>query len=266
MNRTRNVRRRCREQYETYIRELHTAGLSIFEDAPPWQEVIGRGPFGEVHEAAVPHDHVLDRAGLLDNARSVSWVATLPDDERKAVLRRLDELLDGRPIRDPQPREHHVGGAHVSVRLAVTVVAALVLSPSAAALQGRVIEDSFASKGLQSRLSFAVYLPPAYDAGTTRYPVVYYLHGLPANAQAFTSFRYVANALELAHRQAIVVAPQGHTTVTPTRSTSTGRPGGNGRRRSQSSFRASSTTATARCLAGPRVRFSASPQAATAQP
>ena len=89
------------EQYETYIRELHTAGMSIFEDAPPWQEVIGRGPFGEVHEAAVPHDHVLDRAGLLDNARSVSWVATLPDDERKAVLLRLDELLTDGPFAIP---------------------------------------------------------------------------------------------------------------------------------------------------------------------
>ena len=89
------------EEYETYIRELHTAGMSIFEDAPPWQEVIGCGPFGEVHEAAVPHDHVLDREGLLDNARSVSWVATLPDDERKAVLLRLDELLTDGPFAIP---------------------------------------------------------------------------------------------------------------------------------------------------------------------
>ncbi len=102
-----------------------------------------------------------------------------------------------------------MGGAHVNVRVVVAVLAALVFAPSAWALQGRVIEDSFASKGLQSRLSFAVYLPPGYDAGTTRYPVVYYLHGLPADSHAFTSFRYVVNALELAHRQAIVVAPQG---------------------------------------------------------
>jgi enterochelin esterase-like enzyme len=94
--------------------------------------------------------------------------------------------------------------------LAVGVLAlALVLAPSAFALQGRIVEDSFASKGLQSRLSFAVYLPPGYDTVATRYPVIYYLHGLPANSHAFTSFRYVVNALELAHRQAIVVAPQG---------------------------------------------------------
>jgi S-formylglutathione hydrolase FrmB len=89
------------------------------------------------------------------------------------------------------------------------LVAAFVFAPSASALQGRIVEDSFASKGLESRLSFAVYLPSGYDATTTRYPVVYYLHGLPANSHAFTSFHYVVNALELAHRQAIVVAPQG---------------------------------------------------------
>jgi S-formylglutathione hydrolase FrmB len=95
------------------------------------------------------------------------------------------------------------------MRVAVAVLAALVLAPSASALQGRIVEDSFASKGLQGRLSFAVYLPPGYDTATTRYPVVYYLHGLPAGARAFTSFHYVVNALELAQRQAIVVAPQG---------------------------------------------------------
>jgi S-formylglutathione hydrolase FrmB len=95
------------------------------------------------------------------------------------------------------------------VRLVLSFLAALVLAPSAAALQGHVIEDSFASRGLQGRLSFAVYLPPGYDAKTTRYPVLYYLHGLPAGARAFTSFGYVVTALEAAHRQAIVVAAQG---------------------------------------------------------
>ena len=102
-----------------------------------------------------------------------------------------------------------MGSAHVRLRLELAVVVTLALAPSASALQGRVVEDSFASKGLQGRLSFAIYLPPGYDAGMTRYPVVYYLHGLPAGSRAFTSFHYVVNALELARRQAIVVAPQG---------------------------------------------------------
>jgi SAM-dependent methyltransferase len=89
------------EGYQAYIQELHDAGLSIFERAPPWQDVIARGPFGEVHEAAVPHVHLLDRAGVLDNARSVSWIATLPDDERDTVMQRLDELLTDGPFAIP---------------------------------------------------------------------------------------------------------------------------------------------------------------------
>jgi SAM-dependent methyltransferase len=60
---------------------------------PPFKDVIARGPFGDVHESGVPHDHVLDRAGLLDNARSVSWIASRDDEEREQVLHRLGELL-----------------------------------------------------------------------------------------------------------------------------------------------------------------------------
>jgi SAM-dependent methyltransferase len=62
-------------------------------ERPPFAEVIGRGPFGEVHESGVPHDHVLDRVGLLDNARSVSWIASRPPDDHERVMRRLGELL-----------------------------------------------------------------------------------------------------------------------------------------------------------------------------
>ena len=85
--------------------------------------------------------------------------------------------------------------------LAATLVA--LASP----LQGSVVEDSFASAA--GRLSFDVYLPPGYVGPSTRYPVVYYLHGLPAGPRAFTSFTYVPQALEAAGRRAIVVAPQG---------------------------------------------------------
>jgi S-formylglutathione hydrolase FrmB len=95
------------------------------------------------------------------------------------------------------------------VRLLLAAVAALVLAPPALALQGRVVEDSIPTRGLHGRLSFDVYLPPGYDGSTTRYPTVYYLHGLPAGPRAFTSFGYVASALDSTGRRAIVVAPQG---------------------------------------------------------
>jgi SAM-dependent methyltransferase len=79
------------QAFRAYLDELHAS--AAFHGQPPWREVIARGPFGEVQEAQVPHDHVLDRAGLLDNARSVSWIASRPDAEREAVLAKLASLL-----------------------------------------------------------------------------------------------------------------------------------------------------------------------------
>jgi len=74
-----------------YLGELR-AERSVLGETP-FAEVIGRGPFGEVHESSVAQDHVLDRAGLLDNARSVSWIASRPSDEQEQILRRLGELV-----------------------------------------------------------------------------------------------------------------------------------------------------------------------------
>jgi SAM-dependent methyltransferase len=79
------------EAFRAYLEELHAA--AAFHGQPPWREVLRRAPFGEVHEASVPHDHVLDREGVLDTARSVSWIASRPDEEREAVLAKLGSLL-----------------------------------------------------------------------------------------------------------------------------------------------------------------------------
>jgi SAM-dependent methyltransferase len=77
-----------------YLGELR-AERSVLDEDLSFAEVIGRGPFGEVHEASVPHDHVLDRDGLVANASSVSWIASRDEDEREAVLGRLASLLPG---------------------------------------------------------------------------------------------------------------------------------------------------------------------------
>jgi SAM-dependent methyltransferase len=87
------------DEYIAYLDELRAG--AAFNNAPPWQHVIARGPFGEVHESAVPHDHVLDRTGVLDNARTVSWIASRPDEERAAIMQRLDELLTDGPFAIP---------------------------------------------------------------------------------------------------------------------------------------------------------------------
>jgi len=100
-----------------------------------------------------------------------------------------------------------VGGVVVCLVLVVGNAAATPL------LAGSVVEGSFSSAA--GRLSYDVYLPPGYSASTLRYPVAYYLHGLPAGSTAYGRFVYVAKALESAGLTAIVVAPQGATQADP---------------------------------------------------
>ena len=59
-------------------------------------------------------------------------------------------------------------------------------------------------------LGYEVYLPDGYASQPARrYPVVYFLHGLPAGSQAFRSFGWLEDALDATGRQAILVVPQG---------------------------------------------------------
>jgi SAM-dependent methyltransferase len=79
-----------------FIREvkvLHDAAQRRWEDEPEWEDVLRDcGLFEDVHDRSfVTHDHVLDRAGILDNLRSVSWIASR--DDREDVVARLGALL-----------------------------------------------------------------------------------------------------------------------------------------------------------------------------
>jgi len=87
-------------------------------------------------------------------------------------------------------------------------IALEVGSSSGWSLRGTVEQESFDSKALDGRLQFAVYLPPGYSS-RRRYPVIYFLHGLPAAGGAFRAFGFVPSALEQSGLRAIVVAPQG---------------------------------------------------------
>ena len=102
----------------------------------------------------------------------------------------------------------------VAGTLLVGAAAAFGVAPTAGSMSrpvqsGMISESSFPSRALGLRLRFAVYLPPGYRDGTERYPVIYYLHGLPAAGNAFRTFGFVPAALEQHNLRAIVVAPQG---------------------------------------------------------
>ena len=44
-----------------------------------------------------------------------------------------------------------------------------------------VEHGAFLSKAMKTQVGYCVYRPPAYEAGTERYPVIYWLHGIGGN-------------------------------------------------------------------------------------
>jgi enterochelin esterase-like enzyme len=65
------------------------------------------------------------------------------------------------------------------------------------------------SSALRGRLHYLVALPPGYGTSGRRYPVIYFLHGLPATETAYQSLGWVEQALTATSRQAILVVAQG---------------------------------------------------------
>jgi enterochelin esterase-like enzyme len=93
--------------------------------------------------------------------------------------------------------------------LVVSLLASLLAVPSAGSRGAQVLDLSFHSKALGGTLHLAVSLPPGYTTSTKRYPVVYFLHGLPAGPSGYLSHIALAeDALVEASRDAIVVTPQ----------------------------------------------------------
>ncbi|HEY7692911.1 MAG TPA: alpha/beta hydrolase-fold protein [Gaiellaceae bacterium] len=90
--------------------------------------------------------------------------------------------------------------------MVATILAAFVLASGG---HGRVGEGSYRSRALRGTLPFAVCLPPGYSTSHARYPVIYFLHGLPASPYAFRGIGFVAAALDALGRPAIVIAPRG---------------------------------------------------------
>jgi enterochelin esterase-like enzyme len=101
--------------------------------------------------------------------------------------------------------------ARVKKLLLIAVVAAATATAALAVRSGtQPVEARFRSLALAGTLGFRVFLPPGYDAsGDRRYPVVYFLHGLPAAADGYRGMSFVADALGRADRPAILVTPQG---------------------------------------------------------
>jgi len=93
----------------------------------------------------------------------------------------------------------------------VLAVVALVVAGVAAAesfRSGRDLDEQFPSAALAGPAHALVVLPPGYSTSGLRYPVVYFLHGLPAGPSAYRASGWLERALEQAG-PAILVEPQG---------------------------------------------------------
>ena len=83
---------------------------------------------------------------------------------------------------------------------------ALVATVVAAGDPTRELDAYFRSQAIGGTLHYAVYLPAGYDTSGLRYPVVYFLHGLPAGATAYKGVGFVEQALDSARRPAILAS------------------------------------------------------------
>jgi enterochelin esterase-like enzyme len=93
-------------------------------------------------------------------------------------------------------------------------VGALVTAGATTAQQNvapkaKIADGSFRSRALRATLHYAVYLPRGYSGSGRHYPVVYYLHGLPADDGTYRNIAWLAHALEQSGHEAIVIGAQG---------------------------------------------------------
>jgi enterochelin esterase-like enzyme len=99
-----------------------------------------------------------------------------------------------------------LGASLLTLTLGVLVLTGTARTGSQAPLR---LERTIYSPAVSGRLRLGVYLPEGYESSGRRYPVVYFLHGLPAASSSYRGADFLARALAAGGRRAIIVAPQG---------------------------------------------------------
>jgi S-formylglutathione hydrolase FrmB len=97
------------------------------------------------------------------------------------------------------------------IRAAVALAALACAAGAAASLlstKAVTLDERVPSVALAAKVHALVVLPPGYRNSGLRYPVVYFLHGLPASPGSYREAGWVERALEQAG-PAILVEPQG---------------------------------------------------------
>jgi S-formylglutathione hydrolase FrmB len=91
---------------------------------------------------------------------------------------------------------------------ALVLCAAVAVSEAASAHRSSRTEDRVVHTRVGS-LGYEVYLPADYATSSRRYPVIYFLHGLPAGANAYRFYGWLDRALDRSGKPALLVVPQG---------------------------------------------------------
>jgi S-formylglutathione hydrolase FrmB len=117
--------------------------------------------------------------------------------------------------RRPPSRQAIRGLASLAVAAVVAVVAAGPASPAPShrglepPTPGAVSVGEFRSTAVAGVLHYAIFVPRDYATSGKRYPVVYFLHGLPASPDAYRSIGGLGESLAKTGSEAIVVGAQG---------------------------------------------------------
>jgi len=73
-------------------------------DRVDWSAIVGRsGLFTDVQQATYPYEQELDRGGLAERVRSVSYIASMASGERERLVEKVLRLVDDQPERFPLP-------------------------------------------------------------------------------------------------------------------------------------------------------------------
>jgi S-formylglutathione hydrolase FrmB len=92
--------------------------------------------------------------------------------------------------------------------IALATLAVAVGAGAGVLRESRDLDEHITSVALEGTVHARVVLPPGYATSGKRYPVVYFLHGLPATDAAYRGNDWMLDALEEAG-PAILVIPQG---------------------------------------------------------
>ena len=175
-------------------------------------ELQDRG-FGEQLLAAVFKFDGGEEPGLLDLRLQARRVLAVRPARRAAARQRRGARAEGEARAGASDRAGSFPVARALRRAALAAaaaaLAALAVASTVSLGSGGIRDESFHSSALRGTVRFAVHLPRGYAGGSTRYPVVYFLHGLPASPGAYRGISFIVQALQRQNLDAIVVAPQG---------------------------------------------------------